>query len=114
MKLKLPMFLLIITSLSCSSVKTTQKALNYGNYDEAINIAVKNLRNNKTKKSNQPYILMLKDAFKKVTLRDLDRIQFLTKQGDDSNLEEIYNLYSNLNRRQDLIKPLLPLYIAEQ
>jgi len=114
MKLKFPLFLLIITSLSCSSVKTTQKALNYGNYDEAINIAVKNLRNNKTKKSNQPYITMLQNAFEKVTERDVDRIDFLNKQGDDSNLEEIYNLFTNLNRRQDLIKPLLPLYIIDQ
>jgi len=114
MKLKFPLFLLAIISFSCSSVKTTQKALNYGNYDEAINIAVKNLRNNKTKKSNQPYVLMLEEAFKKVTEKDVARIQFLAQQTDDSNLEEIYNLYTNLNRRQALIKPLLPLYIIEQ
>ena len=40
------LFLLI----SCSSVKKTQQAISNGNYDTAIDIAIENLKKNKTKK----------------------------------------------------------------
>jgi hypothetical protein len=97
----------IITA--CSSLKTTQKAINSGDYDKAISLAVKNLRSSKTKKSNQPYISMLEEAFKKATEKDKSRIKFLKKDGNPENLERIYNLYQTLEYRQEMIKPLLPL-----
>lgn len=103
------LLILTITFFSCSGVKKTQEAINYGNYDEAIETAVKNLRNNKTKKSNQPYVFMLEEAFAKATGRDLEKIKFLKNEGNPANLESIYTIYINLNNRQELIKPLLPL-----
>jgi len=109
---KLAFILILATTLvSCSSVKKTQEAINHGNYDEAIEIAIKNLRNNKTKKSNQSYVLMLEEAFAKATIRDKERIEFLKNDGNPANLENIYNGYTLLNRRQENIKPLLPLPI---
>lgn len=114
MKNLIPLFLLLLTILGCSSVKKTQEALNYGNYDEAINIALKNLRSNKLKKSNQPYVFMLEEAFIKVVERDLERIIFLKKEGNASNLEQIHNSYLQLNNRQENIKPLLPLPILQK
>ncbi len=36
-----------------------------------------NLKRNKPKKGNQPYLIMLKKAFAKVTAKNLDRINFL-------------------------------------
>ncbi|MFT5761512.1 MAG: hypothetical protein ACI8WA_000627 [Polaribacter sp.] len=101
------LFLLIISA--CSSVKTTQKAINSGNYDKAISLAVENLRKSKTKKGNQPYIPMLEEAFKKATQRDLSRIDFLKKDGNPSSIEDIYNSYLKINEWQEIIKPLLPL-----
>jgi len=101
----------IISVSSCSSVKKTQEAINYGNYDEAIQIAVKELRNNKTKKGNQEYVVMLEEAFSKATAKDLESILFLKKDGNSANLEIIYNTYLTLKNRQELIKPLLPLPI---
>lgn len=103
--------LLLITA--CSSVKTTQEAINSGNYDKAISLAVENLRANKTKKGNQPYIPMLEDAFKKATAKDISRIKFLKKDGNPENLERIFNLYQGLDHRQEMIKPLLPLRLNE-
>ena len=80
--------LLIISSffllISCSSVKKTQQAISNGNYDTAIDIAIENLKKNKTKKGNQPYVLMLQEAFNKARLRDLDRINFLKKDNNRS------------------------------
>lgn len=103
-------FFLII---SCSSVKKTEQALNSGNYDQAINIAIKNLRTNKDKKGKQSYILMLENAFSKAAERDLNQIQFLTNESNKAKLEEIYNSYLLLDSRQEKIKPLLPLKIYE-
>ena len=97
--------------VSCSSVKSTQKAINKGDYDKAISIAIKNLEKNKTKEKNQPYITMLQDAFKKATERDLARVEFLEKENQSSNLKSIYDLYNGLKYRQERIKPLLPLRI---
>jgi len=90
-------FLLII---SCSSVKKTEEALNSGNYDHAINIAIKNLRTNKDKKGKQSYIEMLENAFAKATERDLNQIQFLKNEGNKAKLEAVYNNYLQLDHRQ--------------
>jgi len=103
-------YLLII---SCSSVKKTEQALNSGNYDQAINIAIKNLRTNKDKKGKQSYVEMLENAFAKATERDLKQIQFLSNEGNEAKLEQIYNSYLVLDGRQEKIKPLLPLRIYE-
>jgi hypothetical protein len=94
---------------ACSFFKKTQEAINSGDYDKAIQLAVKNLRDSKTKKANQPYIPMLEDAFRKVTERQESRIQFLQEDGNPQNLERIFNLYQALANRQEMIKPLLPL-----
>lgn len=112
-KLLLSFFSLVIIT-ACSSVKQTEEALNSGNYNQAINIALKNLRTNKEKKGKQAYIIMLENAYAKANQRDLDRIQFLTKDGNVAQLEEVYNLYQQLNDRQEKVKPVLPLYIMEE
>ncbi|MDO9038774.1 MAG: hypothetical protein Q7U59_10555 [Lutibacter sp.] len=114
MKKQLLILSLAITFVSCGGVKKTQEAINFGNYDQAIETAVKNLRNNKTKKSNQPYVFMLEDAFAKATERDLNKIKFLKNEGNPANLENIYTIYANLDYRQELIKPLLPLPILNK
>lgn len=105
---------IIILMVSCSSVKNTQEAINNGNYDRAIAIALDNLKRNKTKKGNQPYVSMLQDAFAKVTARNLNRINFLKKDRNPENLESIFGLYETLKNRQEIIKPLLPLPILKK
>ncbi|MCI2228054.1 hypothetical protein MC378_02660 [Polaribacter sp. MSW13] len=111
-------FLFLIISIffmiSCSSVKTTQEAISNGNYDKAINLAVDNLKSNKVKKGNQPYVLMLEEAYAKATSKDLDRINFLKKESNPENIETIFVLYENLKNRQEVIKPLLPLSILKE
>ena len=97
--------------IGCSSVKKTQEAINKGNYDKAISIAIRNLKTNKTKKENQPYVLLLEEAFAKASKRNQDKITFLTQDANPENLESIYNLYLRLKERQQQIKPLLPLRI---
>ena len=114
MKKSLLFSALILLIFSCSSIKNTQEAISNGNYDSAINTAIKNLKRNKTKKGNQPYILLLEEAFAKATTKDLARINFLKKDNNPEKIETIFVLYEQLKRRQEILKPLLPLYIVNE
>ncbi len=109
--LSLVLFVLIV---ACGGVKKTQEALNSGNYYRAINTSIRNLADNKTKKSNQPYIQLLEEAFNKNTQRELDHISFLQKEGNPANYDAIYNSYTQLKQAQERIRPLLPLYLVEE
>ncbi len=108
---KLLLFLVMVFLITaCSGVKRSQKALYSGNYNDAIDIAVSKLQKDKNNKAAQEHILLLEDAFKKITERDQKRIAFLEKDGNPVNSREIFILYNNLNSVQNRIRPLLPLY----
>lgn len=104
----------ILFIMACSGVKKTQEALNAGNYQNAIYKALENLVENKTKKGNQPFVLLLEEAFKKNKERELKEISFLEKTGNPAQLEKIYEAYLNLSAIEERIKPLLPLPIFEE
>ncbi|MFT4646513.1 MAG: hypothetical protein ACI8ZX_002944, partial [Planctomycetota bacterium] len=76
--------------------------------------AIENLKRDKTKKRNQPYILLLEEAFVKATTKDLARINFLKKDNNPEKIETIFVLYEQLKRRQEFLKPLLPLYVVNE
>ncbi|MCL7762722.1 hypothetical protein MPF19_04785 [Polaribacter sp. Z014] len=114
MQKQLLFILSFLIFISCGSVKSTQEAINNGNYDGAINIALENLKKNKTKKGNQPYVIMLEQAFVKANSKDLAKINFLKKDNNPESLETIFGLYANLKNRQENIKPLLPIAILEE
>jgi len=101
-------FLLVGGVTACTS---TQKLINSGHYDDAINRSVKKLRKNKNKEKQ---ILFLKEAYEKALQRDMDRISFLKKEGNPDNSLEIYNLYASIKERQEMIRPLLPLYAGDE
>ena len=96
---------------ACGGVKTTQRALNSGDYTTVINNAIKNLRANKTKKGHQDYVLLLEEAFAKYTQTKVQDITFMQKDGNPENLIAIYEGYINLKQVQNSIEPLLPLPI---
>nr|WP_315148764.1 hypothetical protein [uncultured Flavobacterium sp.] len=102
---------LILTSCG---VKQTQNLLSSGNYDEAINNSISNLRSNKDKKSNQDYVYLLEEAFAKAKERDLNTINLLEKEFNPANYEKIHNTYLALHNRQEKIKPLLPLKLLNE
>ncbi|MFS4468183.1 hypothetical protein [Maribacter sp. 2210JD10-5] len=111
---KVLLFSFIAIAFSCSGVKKTQEAINTGNYDTAIQKSIDNIAGNKTKKSNQPYIVLLEEAFKKNTARELQHIKFLKKDGNPANYEQIYQTYERLKAIQQQIRPLLPLTITDE
>ena len=105
---------IMVFLIACGGVKKTQEAINTGNYSAAINKAIKNLADNKTKKGNQPYVLLLEEAFKKYTQRELENIAYLKKEGNPANYDAIFNGYSRLKNIQERIKPLLPLQVYDE
>jgi hypothetical protein len=110
---KITLLLFFYSILSCG-VKQSTNQLNSGNYDEAIHIAVNSLRNNKNTKGKQDYVYILEEAFAKAKERDLRNIDSWSKDANPTNLEQIYNSYVQLNRRQELIRPLLPLKLLKE
>lgn len=106
---KITLLFILLISFSCSSLKRAEKAINSGNYEQAISLSIKKLAKNKFKEKNQPYVIMLQNAFVKATDRDLSKISYLKKENNPANLEAIYTHYRFLKNRQEKIKPLLPL-----
>lgn len=111
---KITLLIAFIALATACGVKQTQNALSSGNYDQAIENAVSNLRSNKDKKGKQDYVYMLEEAFAKAKERDLNTINLLLKEANPAELEKIYNIYLQLNQRQELIKPILPLKLLKE
>jgi len=112
-----PMKRLLLLSLcfsiliSCGGKKQIEKALYAGNYDQAIANALKKLETNKNKKRKGDFILMLENAYHKAVERDLNTIQKLKTDSNPEHFKTIYEIYANLDARQEAIKPLMPLNV---
>lgn len=97
--------------IACNTKKQVEQAVNTGNYDQAITTALNKLKTNKDKKRKYDYVIMLQDAYYKVVERDLNTIKHFKKDQNPELLRNIFELYSDLNARQEAIKPILPLYV---
>jgi len=86
--------------MGCAS---SEKYLQKGQYEKAIDKSVKKLRKDP---GNEKELYVLKEAYGKATDFDLDRIQFLEKEGRESNYVEMYDLYVRLDNRQNKLKTL--------
>ncbi len=111
MKRLLLLTVLLSLCIACSGRKEVEKAVNSGNYDQAINTALKKLRTNKDSKRKREVVLMLQDAYYKAEDRDLNTINHLKKDSNPELYREIYERYLDLNARQEAIKPILPLRV---
>lgn len=87
----------------CSSSK---KQLEKGNYDAAIQKAVKQLRKDA---SDVKQIDILDQAYKVSNEQDNERVRFLKMEGKPNNWDEIYLVYKSLNDRQSLVRTVTPL-----
>lgn len=115
MKLITPFIALLAIVLSgCNTLKETHVKVASGNYEQAIRNSVENLRKSRTKKKSAEYILLLEEAFAKAVARDNRNLERLELDRSGTALEKIYDTYQNLQRRQEYILPLLPLYLPDQ
>jgi hypothetical protein len=104
MKRIIPIVLIITIILSgCGSSK---KQLEKGNYDAAIQKAVKNLRKDP---KDVKQIDILTQAYKVSNDQDNERVRFLKMEGKTNSWDEIYLVYKSLNDRQSLVKTVTPL-----
>lgn len=99
--------MVILCALILGACASPMKMVETGNYDEAIEIALKRLVGKKKKKVK--YVLALEEAFAKITARDMDMAQNLEREGQPENWEKINAIYKRIKNRQDKITPLLPL-----
>ncbi len=114
MQLKKKITLIFIAIIVSCGVKQTRTSLTSGDYDAAIQNCVSKLQGNKTAKGKQDYVYMLEEAFAKAKERDLREVALLFKDANPNNLERIFNKYQQLNNRQELIRPLLPLRFLKE
>ncbi|MEZ5014294.1 MAG: hypothetical protein R2794_08390 [Chitinophagales bacterium] len=91
--------------------KAAEKQFRKGDYDEAIDIAVKKLVRNP---DDNDHILLLEEAFRRANGEDLTMIDALHKEGRPDRWDDIYDLYQEIARRQNKISPLLPLYVGQE
>jgi len=104
MKKLLPLvFILAIIFSGCASSK---KQLQKGNYDAAIEKAVKQLRKDRT---DVKQIEILEQSYKVANDQDNERIRFLKMEGKPNNWDNIYLVYKSLADRQSLVKTVTPL-----
>jgi hypothetical protein len=108
-KIILYLFLFFIAT-ACGG-KSANELLVEGSYDGAIDKATQKLRKSKTNKKSATYIALLEEAFVKAKERDYRDISFLVKDANRQQIEQLFNIYKNLNARQEKIRPLLPLRI---
>jgi len=91
---------LVLFAVSCTS---SQKLLERGQYDRAIDKAVEKLQK---KPGDSEELAVLKEAFELANMFDNERIEYLQLEGNDENWIEIFELYEQLDRRQDKIRRL--------
>lgn len=106
-------YLLLFTALlgiSCNSVKRTQKFVARGDYNQAIELAVKKLQKDKGAKEYDAHIRLLEEAYIKAKDDDTRHISLLKRDNNLRSAKEIYYTYLDMQDRQNLIRPLLPLY----
>jgi hypothetical protein len=109
---KLILYLAAVSLLaSCVGKKQIERQLHSGDYDRAISNALKKLENNKYKKRKREFIVLLENAYVKVVDQDLNTIQHLKKDGNPEMYKRTFDIYQDLEARQNAIKAVLPLTI---
>lgn len=94
------LFFIVLFFVSCTS---SQKMLDRGQYDRAIDKAAEKLQK-KPGDSNE--LEVLKEAYELANMFDRERIEYLELEDNDQNRIEISELYEQLNRRQNKIRRL--------
>ncbi len=96
---------LSIALLSCAN---PWKYIERGDYDRAVEIAVKRLAGKKHKK--EKHVKALEEAFELATKRDMREIELLKREGREENWVEINNIVRRIKQRQEKVEALLPLF----
>ena len=96
----------LITALLLSSCGSSKKMIEKGNYDAAIQKAVKKIRKDPDSPKD---IEALDQAYKVTNQRDLERVTFLEREDNPNNYEEVFAIYSRMKDRQSLVRTVTPM-----
>ena len=102
------MFILTIILSGCGSSK---KQLEKGNYEGALDKAVKELRRN-PKDTKQAEVL--DRSYKLLNDQDNERLRFLKLEGKPANWDEIYLINKKMSDRQSLVRTVTPINLNGQ
>jgi len=100
----IPIF--IILTVLFSGCGSSKKQMAKGNYDAAIDKAVKELRKDR---NDEKQIAILSESYRVANERDQERIRYLKMEGRPDSWDEIFQLYQALNSRQSLVRTVTPL-----
>lgn len=106
---KLLYILSVTIFFNCSNLKNTNQQLASGNYDTAINNSLNYLIKNRYGKKAEKYNKVLFESYNKAVDRDQRSLTFLEADTNPENLERIYGTYLQMEKRQNKIRPLLPI-----
>lgn len=95
--------LIIPIAIIISGCTSSNKLMQKGRYDQAINKSVKKLLKNPEKMKE---LTVLANSYKLATQKDLDNITFLKKTGEPDIWDKIFATYSLMKLRQEKIKVL--------
>jgi predicted transcriptional regulator YdeE len=97
---------ILILTILLAACGSSKKQLQKGNYDAAIQKAVKQLRKDP---KDVEQIDILNQAYKVANEQDNERIRMLKMEGKPNSWDEIYLVYKGLNDRQSLVRTVTPL-----
>jgi len=103
---RLPIFIIALFTLALSSCVSVEKLVESGNYEETIRLAQKKLTGKQ--KKNPKFVSALETAFNRVTVADMERARRMS-DSDNADWVKIETIYDKVRRRQDALRPLLPL-----
>ncbi|WP_116124465.1 hypothetical protein [Lewinella sp. IMCC34183] len=95
---------LFLTVPSCRSVDAMVES---GNYERAMALAQRRITGKD--KKNPKLVAALEEAVNRANERDVNRAEYM-KRGNATDWTEVHAIYDNIRRRQDALRPLLPLY----
>jgi hypothetical protein len=98
--------LIILCTIILSGCGSSKKQMEHGNYDAAIDKAVKELRKDP---DDAKQIDILDRSYKIACDQDNERIRYLKMEGRANSWDEIYLVYKTLNDRQTYVKTVTPL-----
>ena len=98
--------LFFVTTLLMAGCGSSKKQLESGNYDAAIDKAVRSLRKDPDSAKD---IESLERAMNIVTEQDNERIRYLKMEGRPGAWDEIYLIYKKMSDRQSLVRTVTPI-----
>ena len=107
--LHLPLLTLLLGAflLSAPGCKSVDSLVESGNYEQAIALAQRKLTGKD--KKDPKFVAALEEAVNRANERDMDQARFLQEK-NGTDWTRVHAIYDNIKRRQDALRPLLPLY----